>query len=88
MRVLGDEDLHDYVHKYKLTIPKDAKKLMKGQDFVKVPWTTFVNDRNKHLCSAESLDLLDKMLKYDKNTRITPKDAMAHAYFHPIREFV
>jgi len=33
MRVLGDEDLHEYVHRYGLKIPKEAKKLMKGQDF-------------------------------------------------------
>jgi hypothetical protein len=30
MRVLGEDDLHEYVHKYNLKIPKDAKKLMKG----------------------------------------------------------
>jgi serine/threonine protein kinase len=30
MRVLGDEELHEYVHRYNLIIPKDAKKLMKG----------------------------------------------------------
>ena len=30
MRVLGEDDLHDYVHKYNLKIPKDCKKLMKG----------------------------------------------------------
>jgi casein kinase II subunit alpha len=35
MRVLGDEDLHDYVQRYGLKIPKDAKKLMKGQEFPK-----------------------------------------------------
>jgi hypothetical protein len=28
------------------------------------------------------------MLKYDKNHRINCKDAMAHGYFDPIREFV
>ena len=30
MRVLGDDDLHEYVHKYNLKVPKDAKKLMKN----------------------------------------------------------
>lgn len=30
MRVLGEEELHSYVHKYDLKIPKDVKKLMKG----------------------------------------------------------
>jgi hypothetical protein len=35
MKVLGDDDLHEYVHKYNLKIPKEVKKLMKGQDFIK-----------------------------------------------------
>jgi casein kinase II subunit alpha len=30
MRVLGEDELHEYVHRYNLKIPKDAKKLMKG----------------------------------------------------------
>ena len=30
MRVLGEDDLHEYVHKYDLKIPKDVKKLIKG----------------------------------------------------------
>mmetsp|Transcript_11504 Transcript_11504/g.17316 ORF Transcript_11504/g.17316 Transcript_11504/m.17316 type:complete len:346 (-) Transcript_11504:77-1114(-) len=88
VRVLGEEDLHEYVHRYNLKIPKDAKKLMKGQDFEKQPWTNFINSKNKHMISAEALDLLDKMLRYDKNQRINCKDAMAHPYFDPIRQFI
>ena len=34
----------------------------------------------------EALDLLDNMLRYDHAERITPKDAMEHAYFKPIKE--
>jgi casein kinase II subunit alpha len=34
---------------------------------------------------AEGLDLLNKMLQYDKNGRITAKEAMAHPYFDIIR---
>ena len=40
------------------------------------------------MVSAEAVDLLDKMLKYDKNKRVNCKDAMAHTYFDPIREFL
>lgn len=88
MNVLGDEDLHEYVHKYNLKIPKDAKKLMRGKDFEKKPWTFFVNEKNKDLCNEDALDLLSKMLVYDKNLRINCNDAMAHPYFNPIREFI
>lgn len=87
MRVLGADDLHEYVQKYKLTIPKDAKKLMRGQDFEKRPWESFINEKNQDVANPEALDLLSKMLQYDKNLRINCKDAMAHSYFDPVREF-
>ena len=88
MRVLGEEDLHEYVHKYDLKIPKDVKKLMKGQEFPKQPFTNFITGKNQHMCCPEAIDLLSKMLVYDKNERIKCKDAMAHPYFHPIRDFL
>ena len=40
-----------------------------------------------HLVSDDAIDLLDKMLRYDKNDRIRPREAMEHKYFDPIREF-
>jgi casein kinase II subunit alpha len=88
MEVLGDEELHEYVHTYNLKIPKEVKKLMRGRDFERVPWDNFIKDKNRELCSPDAIDLLGKMLKYDKNKRINCKDAMAHAYFDPVREFV
>jgi casein kinase II subunit alpha len=36
--------------------------------------------------TEEALDLLSKMLRYDHAERITPKDAMEHPYFKPIKE--
>lgn len=88
MRVLGDEELFAYVQKYNLKIPKDAKKLMKNQDFEKIPFKCFINAKNKHMVTDEGIDILEKMLRYDKNERINCVDAMAHSYFDPIREFV
>jgi casein kinase II subunit alpha len=37
------------------------------------------------LVSEEALNLLDKMLRYDHAERITPKDAMDHPYFLPLK---
>jgi len=45
-----------------------------------------VNHQNEPLVSDEALDLLDNMLRYDHSERITPKDAMEHPYFKPIKE--
>ena len=36
--------------------------------------------------SDEALDLLSKMLRYDHAERVTPRDAMEHPYFKPVKE--
>lgn len=37
--------------------------------------------------SEQALDLLNRMLKYDHAERITPKDAMEHPYFEPVKDY-
>ena len=37
--------------------------------------------------SNESLDFVDRLLRYDHAKRLTPREAMAHSYFKPIREY-
>ena len=37
--------------------------------------------------SDEALDLLNQMLQYDHAARVTPKDAMNHAYFVSVRNY-
>lgn len=88
MRVLGQEDLITYVNKYNLHIPKEVRRAMKDEKFPKKSWDSFICERNRHLVSEDAIDLLDKMLRYDKNDRIRPKDALEHKYFDPIRDFV
>ncbi len=36
---------------------------------------------NQHLVSPEALDLLDKLLRYDHQLRLTATEAMEHPYF-------
>lgn len=88
MRVLGEESLMEYVNRYALKIPKEVKKLMKGNEYPRQPFENFISGKNQHMCSPEAIDLLSKMLVYDKNERIKCKEAMAHTYFDPIRDFV
>ena len=33
------------------------------------PWTKFVNAENQHLVSAEAIDFIDKLLRYDHQVR-------------------
>lgn len=83
-KVLGTEDLHQYVKKYDVTLDPALAALV-GRHSRK-PWTVYVTVENQHLCPPEALDLLDKLLRYDHRDRIDALTAMEHPYFAPIRE--
>lgn len=51
------------------------------------PWSKFVNAQNDALVTEEALDLLGQMLRYDHAERITPREAMEHPYFKPVKEY-
>ena len=83
-KVLGTEDLLAYVEKYNVTLDSHYDDIL--GEHPKKKWDKYMNHSNESLVSEEALDLLDSMLRYDHAERITPKDAMEHAYFKPIRE--
>lgn len=83
VKVLGTPSLQDYLRNYKLSLPNELTYTIKATEVV--PWEAFVTDKNRDRVTPEGLDLLSKMLVYDKNKRITPAEAMKHPYFAPIR---
>ena len=56
--------------------------------YQKKEWKKFINSDNASLCPDEAIDILSKMLIYDHADRITPKEAMEHPYFEPIRKWI
>lgn len=82
VRVLGSDNLHDYLQKYNLTLSEEYEDL--GY-YNRRPWKRFINDNNQHLVSEEVLDLIDHVLRYDHQERLTAREAMQHRYFDPIR---
>ncbi|XP_075271527.1 casein kinase II subunit alpha-like isoform X1 [Opisthocomus hoazin] len=81
-KVLGTEDLYDYVDKYGIELDPRFNDIL-GRHSRK-RWERFVHSENQHLVSPEALDFLDKLLRYDHQARLTARDAMEHPYFHPI----
>lgn len=81
---MGTESLRDYLRKYRLNLPSQCAQLITNCEAI--PLEQFVNEKNEARCCPEAIDLLKKMLVYDKNLRITPRDAMQHAYFDPVRQ--
>jgi casein kinase II subunit alpha len=58
LKVLGEQDLYTYMNKYGLSMPKDIKRLMKGNSYERMPWSSFINDKNRHLVNDDAFDLL------------------------------
>uniref|UniRef100_A0A8C6TID7 non-specific serine/threonine protein kinase n=1 Tax=Neogobius melanostomus TaxID=47308 RepID=A0A8C6TID7_9GOBI len=81
-KVLGTDELFGYLHKYHIELDTRFKDLL-GQQSRK-RWEQFVQPENQHLVSPEVLDLLDKLLRYDHQTRLSAAEAMQHPYFFPV----
>ncbi|KAK3208816.1 hypothetical protein GRF29_77g2098442 [Pseudopithomyces chartarum] len=82
-KVLGTEDLFDYLDKYDIELDAQYDDILSR--YPKKPWHSFVNADNQRFVSNDAIDFLDKLLRYDHQERLTAKEAMAHAYFAPVR---
>merc|ERR1712154_404182 len=74
-----------YIKQYDLRLDPAIESILSR--YQRKPWTKFVNNYNKKYMSNESLDFVDRLLRYDHNKRLTPREAMAHSYFKPVREY-
>ena len=80
---MGTDELYVYLLKYGITLDAEFRKVLGRRK--RRPWSKFVSERNEHLVSEEAIDLVDKLLKYDHQERLTAKEAMAHSYFDTVR---
>ena len=78
----GLKNFKKYLEKYNVSLGEEYEDI--GY-YNKRQWVRFMNENNKDLVSQEFLDLIDRLLRYDHQERLTAKEAMKHAYFDPIR---
>lgn len=83
-KVLGTDDLFDYLDKYDLELDPTVEGMLASHS--KKNWVRFVTAENQHLVSDAAMDLVEKLLRYDHQERLTAVEAMAHDYFAPVRE--
>ena len=84
INTMGTANLYEYMRRYRINMPKQLTKLVVNTE--QVPLESYVNQSNSTRVTQDALDLLYKMLVYDKNGRITPTEAMQHPFFEPIRQ--
>ncbi|KAJ3412035.1 Casein kinase II subunit alpha [Chytridiales sp. JEL 0842] len=82
-KVLGTDDLFAYLDKYDIELEPHFDDIL-GR-YPRKAWLKFVNADNERYISPEAIDFLDKLLRYDHQERLTPKEAMSHPYFEPVR---
>lgn len=83
-KFLGTEELFHYLDTYDLELDPHFDGIL-GRH-AKKPWQKFITPENQHLVSDEAIDFVSKLLRYDHQERLSAKEAMAHAYFAPVRE--
>ncbi|CAI5942356.1 unnamed protein product [Closterium sp. NIES-65] len=81
-QVLGTDSLFDYVKRYNIKLDPHLQLLLSRRP--RKPWSRFITCDNHHLVSAQAVDLIDKLLRYDHRTRLTAQEAMAHPFFDPV----
>jgi len=81
-KVLGTDELFEYIDKYQIELDPRFNDIL-GRHSRK-RWERFVHAENQHLVTAEAIDFLDKLLRYDHSDRLTAKEAMEHPYFAPV----
>jgi len=83
-KVLGTDEFDAFMEKYGLTIDPQFRAMI-GRH-TKKPWSKFLTPENANLANnPEALDLVDKLLRYDPQERLTAREAMEHPYFAKIK---
>ncbi|KAI9202324.1 casein kinase II [Polychytrium aggregatum] len=82
VKIMGGSDLQEYCKRYSIPLYK-AQSLLPGSlsAYTKMDWESLVNDSNCSRVTDEGLDLLESLLRYDHQERLTAKEAMAHPFF-------
>lgn len=82
---LGSEDFYCYLEKYEVDIKKGLFPLLKRKK--RKSLKKEINSENRHLCSEEIIDLINILLQYDPDKRMTAEEALNHPFFNTGQEF-
>lgn len=98
--VLGTRDLIAYIMKCRVDTSPDVRNILlkyssrttnnrgESRDYTRrVPWLSFWTV-GCPMPSDDALDLLDKLLVYDQDMRLTAQEAMSHPFFDAVRDRV
>merc|ERR1711916_33437 len=50
------------------------------------PWSYYTNPKHADKATSAGVDLVDKLLMWDHESRLTARQALEHPFFDPIRD--
>jgi casein kinase II subunit alpha len=80
---LGSDEWDAFVRKYRFDIDPRWSRRHVARRRSATPWLWYIREENRHMISAEALDLAARMLRFDPAERITAREALRHPYFDP-----
>ena len=83
LQVLGTEDLYTFLDKYGVQLDPALRKALGKRK--KRGVQAQITERNEHLADVEALDLMEKLLRYDHQERLTSREALEHPFFNAVR---
>ncbi|KAH3675086.1 hypothetical protein WICMUC_002918 [Wickerhamomyces mucosus] len=78
-KILGTDDLYSYLKKYGLKLSKEYVEVL--EPYPRKAWNSFVTENNRYLVDDDVIDLIDNLLRYDHQERLTAKEALQHRFF-------
>eukprot|EP00483_Globobulimina_turgida_P002908 UN02913 len=83
IQCLGRDKFNQFIAKYKIKVPRFA---INYRHYSRKKWRKYIDAKtNKKFLGDNALDLLDRLLRFDPNERLTAKEAMKHKYFDKVR---
>jgi len=82
IKILGYKEFKQYTTKYNIKNPFEIKENIKRWE--PIDFTTLFSEERKEYAEEEALDLLSKILRFDKQERLTAREALEHPYFESI----
>jgi len=79
--VMGTQGLFNYIEDYNVDNERTDVLYDILPNFKRISWKNCVKKSFPRFATKNSLDLVDKLLRYDHASRLTAKEAMSHPFF-------